>query len=94
MYKQNDEQTLMHKIVTLGEHETKSLHLCQIITKIIQFYAVLQVETWLIKVIEGKLSREKNNLYVIDDAMYEVVFVSWPLIGISLFIFIHNEKEY
>jgi len=30
MYKQNDEQTLMHAKVTLGEHETKSLHLCQI----------------------------------------------------------------
>jgi len=27
MYKQNDEQTLIHTKVTLGEHETKSLHL-------------------------------------------------------------------
>ena len=26
MYKQNDEQTLIHTKVTLGEHETKSLH--------------------------------------------------------------------
>jgi len=32
MYKQNDEQTLIHTKVTLGEHGTKSLHLCQIIT--------------------------------------------------------------
>jgi len=29
MYKQNDEQTLIHTQVTLGEYETKSLHLCQ-----------------------------------------------------------------
>ena len=29
MYKQNDEQTLIYTKVTLGEHETKSLHLCQ-----------------------------------------------------------------
>ena len=32
MYKQNDEQTLIHTKVTLDEHETKSLHLCQITT--------------------------------------------------------------
>jgi len=32
MYKQNDEETLIHTKVTLGEHETKSLHLCQITT--------------------------------------------------------------
>ena len=45
MYKQNDEQTLIHTKVTLGEqamlpegfpfhqfNETKSLHLCQITT--------------------------------------------------------------
>jgi len=34
MYKQNDEQTLidLHTKVTLGEHEAKSLHLCQITT--------------------------------------------------------------
>jgi len=30
MYKQNNEQTLIHTKVTLGEQETKSLHLCQI----------------------------------------------------------------
>ena len=29
MYKQNDEQTLIHTKVTLGKHQTKSLHLCQ-----------------------------------------------------------------
>jgi len=28
MYKKNDEQTLKHTKVTLGEHDTKSLHLC------------------------------------------------------------------
>jgi len=39
MYKQNDEQTLIHTKVTLGEHETKSLHLCQITTwHTTQFY--------------------------------------------------------
>ena len=32
MYKQNDEQTLIHKKVTLAEHETKSLDLCRIVT--------------------------------------------------------------
>jgi len=32
MYKQNDEQTLKHTKVTLGEHDTKLLHLCQITT--------------------------------------------------------------
>jgi len=32
MYKQNDEQTLIHTKVTLCKHETKSLHLCQITT--------------------------------------------------------------
>jgi len=32
MNKQNDEQTLIHTKVTLGEHETKLLHLCQITT--------------------------------------------------------------
>jgi len=32
MYKQTDEQTLIHTKVTLVEHETKSLHLCQITT--------------------------------------------------------------
>jgi len=32
MYKHNDEQTLIHTKVTLGEHETKSQHLCQITT--------------------------------------------------------------
>ena len=32
MYKQNDEQMLIHIKVTLGEHETKSLLLCQITT--------------------------------------------------------------
>jgi len=34
------------------------------------------------KVIKGKHAREKNNVYVIDVAMYNVVFVSCPLIGI------------
>jgi len=39
MYKQNDEQTLIHTKVTLDEHETKSLHLCQITTwHTTQFY--------------------------------------------------------
>jgi len=39
MYKQNDEQRLIHTKVTLGEHETKSLHLCQITTwHTTQFY--------------------------------------------------------
>ena len=33
MYKQNDEQTLIHTKVTIGEHETQSLHLCQIATR-------------------------------------------------------------
>jgi len=28
MYKQNDEQTLIHTKETLGEHATKPLHLC------------------------------------------------------------------
>jgi len=28
-YKQNDLQTLIHTKLTFGEHETKSLHLCQ-----------------------------------------------------------------
>ena len=32
MYKQNDEQTLIHTKFTLGEHETKALHLFQITT--------------------------------------------------------------
>jgi len=32
MYKQNDEQMLKHTKVTLGEHDTKLLHLCQITT--------------------------------------------------------------
>ena len=32
MNKQNDEQTLIHTKVTLVEHETTSLHLCQITT--------------------------------------------------------------
>jgi len=32
MYKQNDEQTLIQTNVTLGELETKSLHLCKITT--------------------------------------------------------------
>jgi len=32
MYKQNDKQALIHTKVTLGEHETKSLQLCQITT--------------------------------------------------------------
>ena len=30
--RKNDEETLIHTTVTLGEHETKSLHLCQITT--------------------------------------------------------------
>ena len=33
MYKQIDERKLIHTKVTLGEHETKSLHLCQITTR-------------------------------------------------------------
>jgi len=31
-YKENDEQTLIHTKVTLGEHDTTSMHLCLITT--------------------------------------------------------------
>jgi len=50
MCKQNDEQTLIHTKVTLGEHETKSLFLCQITIR-----HTKQVNTYIdIKSIENK----------------------------------------
>jgi len=39
------------------------------------------------------MKKREKNLYIIDDVMYDVVFVSWPLIGILLFFF-HNEQKY